>query len=52
MAKKSPILCKNVFLSESPEVRKAAYTAKWTYLVQRMVSTGTNLTLRSSQQSG
>ncbi|WP_191396223.1 hypothetical protein [Flavonifractor sp. An306] len=51
MAKKSPILCKSVFRTEDLEARKAAYTAKWTYLVQRMISTpaGANPSQRSNQ---
>lgn len=30
--------CKNVFLNDDPEKRKAAYTKKWIHLIQRMVS--------------
>lgn len=30
--------CKSVFLNEDLEARRAAYTEKWAYIVQRMAS--------------
>ena len=36
-----PCHCKSVFLNEDLDARRAAYTEKWAYIVQRMASGNT-----------